>query len=1033
MKYLKKVAKIGLYLCIGLLVAGFILPFVFKDKIIQYIQNTINSSANADITFSDADLSFFASFPDVQLTIDSLKIIGNEPFENVVLYDAPKTHLDIDIMSLFSKEMYPQINNIHLESPSIHVVVMSDSLANYQITEQDTSSASSSYHLNVKKYSITNANVKYDDYVSKIFVQVENLNHQGKGDFTQDVFDLKTTSTADALSITMDDIAYIKNAKANFDAGININFPEEKYTLLDNVLSINDLDLVGDGYVQFVGADDLKIDMNYRMEGESFKSLLSIIPNAYTQDFKDVTANGTASIAAKINGIYNETSLPSFDVKAQVSKGYVKYPSLPNDMKDINAQVHIFANEKQYRDMTVDIPTFSLKVGEDPVSGRLYVSNATSDQKIEGNLDAKMQLSSISQAFPMENIKQLAGLIDGHLSFKAKMSDVEAANYSAITFDGNGQVKDMVVQMEDKPKITIPNLTFNAQPQQLSFQGDDMKLGQSDFDVGFKMENPLAVFSTKIDSKIDLTMDSEYFNADEWVDQSSVETDNEAVASPSSINPNDFAESEVRMQANFNKIQYDNQSIDNLKLKGKLAANSMDIEDFRGKIGDSDFSITGYMTNAMDYLFASGILTGELNLKSQFLDLNPFMQSETSSTTQEPMQVIPVPERMNLKLNGDIDKLQYTNYTLNKFSGSMNVHDSQLDLSDVSSQMLGGKVALSGTYNTKDIQNPDYAVKLDLKNLQFKDAYREIVTFKQLAPLAEYIEGIFNTTLVMSGKLGSDMTPDLNSLDASGLIETLKGSLKGFLPMSEIAAKLNLPLIKEIKLDNTKNWFEIVQGFVEMKDYHTSFSGIDLNINGKHGLGKDMDYNLDFVIPRKLMEGNAVTSTANTGLNLLQKEASKLGISIIDGNNIFVNVKITGNIKNPTIKITPKLSQGVSNQDIVNATVAQAEQKIKDSLSQVIKKQEEKLKDTVKTVLNNEVEKAKKKAEEAANKAIDSVKNVVKQKVISQLDTMTSGIVSDSLKQKAKDILEKQSTEEINKIKDKLEDFNPFKKKKKSN
>ena len=67
---------------------------------------------------------------------------------------------------LFSKEMYPQINNIHLESPNIHVVVMSDSLANYQITEQNDSSASSLYHLNaIKKYNITNANVKYDDYV----------------------------------------------------------------------------------------------------------------------------------------------------------------------------------------------------------------------------------------------------------------------------------------------------------------------------------------------------------------------------------------------------------------------------------------------------------------------------------------------------------------------------------------------------------------------------------------------------------------------------------------------------------------------------------------------------------------------------------------------------------------------------------------------------------------------------------------------------------------------------------------------------
>ncbi|MFZ1454624.1 MAG: hypothetical protein WAT46_01185, partial [Saprospiraceae bacterium] len=79
---------------------------------------------------------------------------------------------------------------------------------------------------------------------------------------------------------------------------------------------------------------------------------------------------------------------------------------------------------------------------------------------------------------------------------------------------------------------------------------------------------------------------------------------------------------------------------------------------------------------------------------------------------------------------------------------------------------------------------------------------------------------------------------------------------------------------------------------------------------------------------------------------------------------------------------------------------------------------------------NEELEKVKFQVEKAANKAIDSIKAVAKDQVISRLDTLTKGVISDSLKQKAKDILDKKSNEEVDKIKEKLKDFNPFKKKK---
>jgi hypothetical protein len=106
-------------------------------------------------------------------------------------------------------------------------------------------------------------------------------------------------------------------------------------------------------------------------------------------------------------------------------------------------------------------------------------------------------------------------------------------------------------------------------------------------------------------------------------------------------------------------------------------------------------------------------------------------------------------------------------------------------------------------------KNPLFTVKLDLAKISFLEAVTKLETFKKLVPLAAYIKGQFNTTLVMNGKLGENMTPDLSTLDASGFLETITGALKGYQPVADMAEKIGISEFKQIDLTNTKNWFEI--------------------------------------------------------------------------------------------------------------------------------------------------------------------------------------------------------------------------------
>jgi hypothetical protein len=139
---------------------------------------------------------------------------------------------------------------------------------------------------------------------------------------------------------------------------------------------------------------------------------------------------------------------------------------------------------------------------------------------------------------------------------------------------------------------------------------------------------------------------------------------------------------------------------------------------------------------------------------------------------------------------------------------------------------------------------------------------------------------------------------------------------------------------------------------------------------------------------------------------------------------------MTGPFKKPNIRIIPRNSAGSTYQEAIEAKTSEVVKNVTDSIKAELKKKETELRDTITKKANEELEKAKAEAEKVAQKAIDSIKAVAKNQVINRLDTLTKGVISDSLKQKAKDVLDKKTNEEVDKIKEKLKDFNPFKKKK---
>ncbi len=1024
-------------LLLGALVA---LPYFFKDQIIDQVKQTANESLTAKLDFQDVSLSVFRHFPQLSIGLQGLDITGTGAFDGVKLIQCEQMDVAIDLWSaIFGDQI--TIKGFYLKKPNIRVYVLEDGSANYDITKPEpasTTPSSSGGAIRLERYAITDGTLLYDDRTLDMRAELSGLNHEGSGELAADIYDLVTKTTVEKLSVLYGGMQYLRNAQANWNATLNADMKNMKFTLKNNDLQVNALKVMVDGWVQLPNDDDILMDLKFGTPNNTFKSLLSIVPGAYTQDFEGVKADGTVQFVGMVKGKYNETTYPAFKINFKVANGSVQYPSLPLGISNINVDAAINSPSSTLNAMTVDVPSFGLRIGSNPIQGYFHLktpeTNPTVDTKIAGTLN----MGELSKAFPMEGVQDLSGLIKADMVIKASMNQIDAQQYDQVQMAGDFQIQNLNYRAAGMPAVKINNLATSLTPQKVDIRDFDARLGKSDLRASGKIDNILAYFSTKKTMTGSLTMRSGYFDANEWME---TPTSTAAAAPPAGKVPTAspaatekvFDRWDFTIDGQIGKLVYEDYTLTNMDLKGNFTPNKMTVDNFGMKIGDSDLQGSGRILNAWDYMFDNRTVSGVLNLKSGFFDLNPFM-TETPATTAgsssggsaaPPESVMLVPENVDMTVNANFAKVRYTNLDLQNLDGQVVVKNGAAMLKDFTADLLGGQIAVAGAYNTQDPAKPAFNVDMALQNMGFRDAFQNFATVKAMAPIMQLIDGKFNTTFSMSGLLGKDMMPDFNSLSAAGFLETINAIVNNFKPLNEIGSKLNISYLNKLELKNTKNWFEIKDGKVTVKPFDVQMRDVAMKIGGSHSLTSEMNYQILTKTPRKALEKSAVGSAANSGLKWLSGEASKFGVNVAQGEFINVRFDLTGTLTSPKVAVKILPSDGESTmKDEAVATGKATLQQAQDSLRNLGAK---------------ELDKAKEKATAAADKAVDSLKNVaaqkageVKDKAVEEAGKVLNEEVAkkagDEVGKKADEILKQDKT--TDEVKKKLENWNPLKKKK---
>lgn len=978
-----------------LAISAFAIPFFFKDKIQAKVNQEIQKKINATVFYKDFNLSLFKNFPKLTLSLSNFGIVGKRPFTGDTLIQAKEFSVSTDVKSILSGDKI-EVYVIDLQTPKIWIKILRDGSSNYDIyrkdslqVQQEETNAKSNFKASIQSWKITDGQIIYDDKLHNAYVSWQNITHEGSGDVASDVYDLTTKTDIGNANIDYAETNYLTDKKLSATMKMTIDQTHHKYTFIDNSLTINDFILNFTGSVTKLNATNILLDLTYKSPKSSFKSLLSLVPNIYTDKFKDLKAEGDITFGGVIKGIKNGTSFPSFNTALVVSKGLFQYAEMPTSVSNINFDLNIGNLTNDLNNTEITCQKLNLDFGKNPIKGKFSIKGLKKSL-INTDIVAKLDLQQLSKIFPMKGL-EIRGLYDLNLKAKGTYDSLtrQFPQVNAVMSLANGFIKS--------DKFPEPIQNINAKATLLNTNGAlaSTKLDIADLRMILEGE-PFTARGTvqnfenyhwdiKAKGKIDLTKITKIYPLKDMTLKGIINADIETKGMMSDVKAKHYSNLPTNGKATVQGIEYTSkeypQGIKVTFADMIFTPQSINVSNSKGYLGTSDFVANGTFSNYMGYLLNDESLKGKMKLKSQKFNVNEWMRDSPKvaqlGQTASNLEVVEIPKNIDLIMDSEIGEVLYDKMKMNNIKGVLTLGNGAVKMQNVTFQSLGGNFTTNGTYNSADLAHPKFDFALNLENVEIAQAYQHLSIVKYLMPIAQYLIGGASSKFKMDGELGQDMMPKFNTLNGDGIMKILNGEVSKDNPLvQKLIETTKLIKLKDTKLDNLLMQFEIKDGTFGVKPFDIKFDDYKITASGRHGLTGSMDYALVLDVP--------AGKTGEAFSNIFQKWTGK---SLQGTDRIKFDLALGGTVKNPIF--------GFKGSSTANS--------IKDAVLSEAKSQV----DAVKTKALEEADRLRKEAETKIQ--------VEKDKLMSQANAKKAEI--EAKIQKEKDALEAQAKATVDSIK----------------
>ena len=510
-----------------------------------------------------------------------------------------------------------------------------------------------------------------------------------------------------------------------------------------------------------------------------------------------------------------------------------------------------------------------------------------------------------SVRMPDDDINIDLSFVTERTDFKSLLSLIPAVymkDFENVTTTGNLTLNgDIKGTYNDKE---MPSANVNLAVENAMFQYPDLPKSVNNINIAARAFYDGVVFdNTTVDvDKLNFTMAGNPFNAELHV--KTPESDMEAAArlagmidltSVSDIVPLDDITLKGLLECNLalagrmsalEKKQYENFYAEGMiKLSGfdfkspdfpqavKIASTQLnftprkvDLVNFDAVVGKTDVAMNGALENFIPYIFRGDTVRGNLNLKSNTIDLNEFMAGEkpekTAETPAAPLSVIEVPKNIDFMMNANIGNILFDKLAITNTAGVLLAKDGKLQMQNLAMNLLEGSMVLNGEYNTQDIKVPSIDFGMDIRQFDITSALSSFSILEKILPNPENYTGKVSAKLDLYSVLGEDLSPVLNTVASKGRLQTQNIKIQNSKLFGAMADLLKNESWRTPAPGNLDIAYEIRDGRLIIEPIKMNISQARLELSGEQGLDTSLDYKVNAAVPTSTV-GSAATDLLN--------------------------------------------------------------------------------------------------------------------------------------------------------------------------
>lgn len=538
------------------------------------------------------------------------------------------------------------------------------------------------------------------------------------------------------------------------------------------------------------------------------------------QGVADATINANLD---KMQFSFKESNLQLNDLKASIDGTFAM---VGKDYEDMEFDLKLNAPDTQFKDILSLVPA-------------MYTADFK-DVKTSGTAKLEAYIKGLmhGDSYPAFDVKIMVN--DAMFQYPSLPKAVNNINVAMAINSKGGSLDNMI--------IDISKFSFN--------------LGGNPFSGSLNVSTPMSDPNLKAQANgtIDLGMIKDVYPLEKGTALNGKMIANLNVAARmSAIEKEQYENVSAAGSLKLSNMTYKSQDMQDVVINDaglEFSPRYVNLSSLNLKIGKNDLSATGRLENFIAYALKDQTLKGQLNIKSNYLNANDFISSETagteetaSSTTED----IIIPKNIDFVLNAALNQIVYGKMNITNMVGNMTVKNGVLTLNNVGANALGGSCKVSGTYDTSSPKTPKVNFDLALSKVSFAETFKSVESVQKFAPIFEKLGGTYSMNFKFNTSLGETIMQTLAGLTGSGALQTNDVKIEGVEALTALSSSLKTDALKSFSTKDLNLPFTINNGKLNTKPFNVNFgNGGIMKLEGATGLDQSIDYKGTVTLPKSL-------------------------------------------------------------------------------------------------------------------------------------------------------------------------------------